>query len=56
MLRNGSFERMFQAFKAPFEQEVGLRKRLLIRIDNPLQTPETPLDRIELWYDPRRDP
>lgn len=56
MLRNGSFERMFQAFKAPFEQEVGLRRRLLIRIDNPLQTPETPLGRIELWYDPRRDP
>ena len=56
MLRNGSFERMFQAFKAPLEQEIGLRSRLLIRIDNPLQTPETPLSQVELWYDPRRDP
>jgi hypothetical protein len=55
MLRNGSFERMFQAFKRPFEQEIGLRNRLLLRIDNPLQTPETPLGRSELWYDPRRD-
>jgi hypothetical protein len=55
MLRDGSFERMFQAFKAPFEQQVGLRNRLLIEIDNPLETPETPLSRLELWYDPRRD-
>jgi hypothetical protein len=55
MLRNGSFERMFQAFKRPFEQEIGLRNRLMLRIDNPLQTPETPLGRSELWYDPRRD-
>jgi hypothetical protein len=55
MLRNGSFERMFQAFKRPFEQEIGLRNRLLLRIDNPLQTPETPLGRSELWFDPRHD-
>jgi hypothetical protein len=54
ILRNGRFEQMFQAFKAPFEQEVGLHDRLLIRIDNPLQTPETPLNRVELWYDPTR--
>jgi hypothetical protein len=55
MLRDGSFERMFQAFKAPFERDVGLRNRLLIEIDNPLETPETPLSRTELWYDPKRD-
>jgi hypothetical protein len=55
MSRNGSFERMFQSFKAPFEQQVGLRNRLLIEIDNPLETPETPLSRTELWYDPRHD-
>jgi hypothetical protein len=56
MLRDGSFERMFEAFRKPFEQEIGLRDRVLIRIDNPLETPETPLNRAELWYDPRRDP
>jgi hypothetical protein len=55
MLHDGSFERMFQGFKAPFEQQIGLRNRLLIEIDNPLQTPQTPLKRVELWYDPRRD-
>jgi hypothetical protein len=55
MLKDGSFERMFQAFKRPFELEIGFRNRLLIKIDNPLETPETPLNRSELWYDPRRD-
>ena len=54
MLKDGSFDRMFQAFKSPFEREIGFSNRLLIRIDNPLETPETPLDRQELWYDPKR--
>ena len=55
MLSDGSFGRMFQTFKAPFENEIGFHNRLLIKIDNPLQTPETPLNRSELWFDPRRD-
>jgi hypothetical protein len=53
MLKDGSFERMFQIFKSRFEQQIGFRDRLLIRIANPLQTPETPLNRSELWYDPK---
>jgi hypothetical protein len=52
MLKNGLFDRMFEDFKSPFERQIGLRNRLLIRIPNPLQTPETPLGRPELWYDP----
>ncbi|WP_146159806.1 hypothetical protein [Bradyrhizobium sp. MOS002] len=55
MLSDGSFDKMFQTFKAPIEDQIGLRNRLLIEIDNPLQTPKTPLYRPELWYDPRRD-
>jgi len=55
MLSDGSFDKMFQTFKAPFEGEIGFRNRLLIEIDNPLQTPETPRNRPELWFDPRRD-
>jgi hypothetical protein len=55
MLKDGSFERMFQAFKNQFEGEINFRDRLLMRVDNPLQTPETPLDRPELWYDPKAD-
>jgi hypothetical protein len=55
MLKNGSFERMFQGFKRPFDQLISFRDRILIRIDDPLQAPETPLMRPELWYDPRHD-
>jgi hypothetical protein len=55
MLGNGSFDRMFQDFKKPFEQEIGFRNRLLMRIANPLQTPETPVNRRELWYDATGD-
>jgi hypothetical protein len=53
MLRDGSFERTFRAFKSRFEQQIGFRDRLLIRLANPLQTAETPLNRSELWYDPK---
>jgi hypothetical protein len=55
MLKTGLFDRMFDEFKSPFEREIGFRNRLLMRIANPLQTPETPLDRTELWYDPKAD-
>ena len=54
MLKDGSLERMFEDFKMPFESQIGFRGRLLIRVANPLQTPETPLNRPELWYDPKR--
>jgi hypothetical protein len=55
MLKNGQFNQMFDNFKSPFEREIGFGNRLLIRITNPLQTPETPLNRAELWYDPQAD-
>jgi hypothetical protein len=53
MLKIGLFDRMFEGFKEPFENQIGFRNRLVIRIANPLQTPETPLNRPELWYDPK---
>jgi hypothetical protein len=53
LLKSGRFDRMFDEFKNPFDREIGLRDRLLIRLANPLQTPETPLNRPELWYDPK---
>jgi hypothetical protein len=52
MRRDGSVQRMVQAFIVPLEQQAGLHSRPLIQIDNPL---ETPLSRTELWYDPGRD-
>jgi hypothetical protein len=53
MLKIGLFDRMFDAFKSRFDGQIGFRDRLLMRIANPLQTPETPLSRRELWYDPK---
>jgi membrane-bound lytic murein transglycosylase MltF len=47
MLKEGTFDRMFEEFKAPFDKQIGFRNRVIIRIDNPLQTPETPLNRPE---------
>ena len=55
MLKIGLFDRMFDGFKGPFEDQIGFRNRLVMRIANPLQTPETPLNRSELWYDPKPD-
>jgi hypothetical protein len=31
-----------------------MEARTVIELRNPLLTPETPSDRPELWYDPRR--
>jgi hypothetical protein len=55
MLKIGLFDRMFDAFKSPFNDQIGFRDRLLMRVSNPLQTLETPLSRTELWYDPKSD-
>jgi ABC-type amino acid transport substrate-binding protein len=52
MRRNGTFERMFESFKKPLDKAVGFQGRILIRIDNPLLTPQTPLGRHDLWYNP----
>ena len=54
LLKDGRFDGMFEVFWAPFEKQIGFRSRKIIRIENPLETPETPLDRAELWYDPAR--
>ncbi len=54
ILKDGSFDRIFNAYKAPVEQSLNLRGRRLLRIPNPLLSAETPLKRSELWYDPTR--
>jgi hypothetical protein len=54
MRHDGSFERLFADYREPIERSLDLKSRRLIRIPNPTLTPETPLDRTELWYDPTR--
>lgn len=52
MLKDGSFDRMFNAMKAPLEKEFNMTGRRLFRIPNPLLSPETPLRNNDLWYNP----
>lgn len=52
MVRDGSFDSLFRQYKGPLIERAGLMSRRLFRIPNPYLSPETPLDRSELWYDP----
>jgi hypothetical protein len=54
MLLDGSFNRLFEDYRIPIERSLGLKTRRLFRIPNPTLSPETPLGRTELWYDPTR--
>jgi hypothetical protein len=54
LLKNGGFDRLFKAYCEPIETTLNLKSRRLFRIPNPTLSPETPLGRTELWYDPTR--
>lgn len=55
MINDGSYERMFFA-DAEVQNALSksnIRNRRFIELNNPFLTPATPLDRKELWFDPR---
>lgn len=52
MIKDGSFDAHFQKYKAALIARAHLKTRRLLRIPNPYLSPETPLARKELWYDP----
>ncbi|WP_053074398.1 hypothetical protein [Chromobacterium sp. LK1] len=52
LLRNGEFQRLFQAYHAGLIQRLDLKHRRLIRIDNPFLPPDTPFADASLWFDP----
>ena len=54
MLKDGSFDRLFDEYQEPIERAVQMKSRRLFRIPNPTLGPETPLGRAELWDDPLR--
>lgn len=54
MLKDGSFDRLFNEYSEPIERAIHMKSRRLFRIPNPTLSPETPLGRTELWYDPTR--
>lgn len=51
---DGSFDALFSAHPDMVQvlENANLAERLIFRISNPLLSPETPLDREELWYSP----
>jgi len=52
MLRDGTLETLFRKYKGPVIEQAKLGTRRILRIPNPYLTPETPLGRRELWFDP----
>ncbi len=52
MVKDGSLNALFQEYKGPLIKRAGVSGRRLFRIPNPVLSPETPLNRPELWYTP----
>lgn len=49
MLRDGSFEKLFQEYYGDDIKRANLPGRRILSIDNPTLSPQTPLDRKALW-------
>ena len=52
MLKDGSLDAIFWKYNAKAIEQLNLKQRRLIRIENPLLPPETPLKDASLWYTP----
>lgn len=54
MMRDGSFDAIFEKYNRADIQRAHLAGRRIIRINNPLLPPQTPQDDRSLWFDPQR--
>jgi hypothetical protein len=54
-IADGSFDKLFQKHWGERVRQSRLCQRTVIELRNPLLTPQTPKDRPELWFDPKRD-
>ena len=52
MIRDGSLNTLFQQYKGASIKAGELQKRRVLHVRNPHLTPETPLSRSELWFNP----
>lgn len=52
MIKDGSLNALFERYKGASIRAGGLQHRRLLRLQNPHLTPETPLSRSELWFNP----
>jgi len=55
MIRDGSFDHLFMAYHKPLIERARFCSRRILRIENPLLSPQTPLDHHEYWFDPYED-
>lgn len=52
MVRDGTFDTIFRKYQQPKIDRLRLKKRTILRLDNPFLGPETPFGDRRLWYDP----
>ncbi len=52
LIADGRFDQIFHEFYDGLIDKVGLRRRRIFKLDNPLLSPQTPLAVKEYWYDP----
>lgn len=52
MLQDGTLNTLFRQHKGPIIERCSLDKRRLLTVPNPYLSPDTPLQRPELWYRP----
>ena len=52
MIADGSYDRVFQHYKAPMLERADLKDRKIFRIKNNYLSADTPFGRKELWYSP----
>ncbi|SFU30236.1 hypothetical protein [Pseudoduganella namucuonensis] len=55
MVQDGTLNALFRQHKGPVIEQLNLEKRRLIALPATLATPETPLNRPELWYNPQAE-
>lgn len=52
MIKDGSLNALFEQYKGESIRAGGLQNRRVLHLHNPHLTPETPLSRSELWFNP----
>jgi membrane-bound lytic murein transglycosylase MltF len=53
MIDDGTYDRIFDKYQRHKIELLNLKTRKIFRIENPYVGPETPLDDVRLWFDPR---
>jgi hypothetical protein len=56
LIADGRFDQLFHQFYDALIDKVGLRKRRIFRLENPLLSPQTPLSNKAYWFDPLDPP